>query len=171
MAGRPKRTEEVTSLLLRLPPALLSKLDRCKAILELREGRSLTRTSVLGRALDVGTDVLIGEGEEYHFLTRMASTMGGQPAEVRAAARRQPRQEPAETATVPETSQDIPRARRRAQIQAVIPTEQEHPQGLTAAEIAKITGIPRKAVLSDLRYIDGIAKQDGHYVRVAQVQK
>ena len=57
--GRPKRTEEVTSLLLRLPPALLSKLDRCKAVLEWREGRRLTRTSVLGRALDVGVAYLL----------------------------------------------------------------------------------------------------------------
>src|SRR5438128_3255 len=107
MAGRPKRTEEVTSLLLRLPPTLLRKLDRCKAVLEWREGRSLTRTSVLGRALDVGADVLIGEGEEHPFLTRMASTTEGQPAEVRSAERCQPRQEHAETAIVPEASQDI----------------------------------------------------------------
>ena len=78
--GRPKRTEEVTSLLLRLPPALLRKLDRCKAVLELREGGSLTRTSVFWRALDVGADVLMGEGEEHHFLTRMVSTTEGQPS-------------------------------------------------------------------------------------------
>lgn len=73
----------------------------------------------------------------------------------------------------PEASQGTPRASRRAHIKAAIPTKQEHPQGITAAEIAKITGIPRKEVLSDLRYIDGVAKaqERGHYVRVAQVQK
>ena len=97
MAGRPKRTEEVTSLLLRLPPALLRKLDRCKAILELREGVSLTRTSVLWRALDVGADVLMGEGEDDHWQTRMVPTGEGQPAEGQ-----QPTHAPTETEAIPE---------------------------------------------------------------------
>ena len=95
--GRPKRTEEVTSLLLRLPPVLLRKLDRCKAVLELREGGSLTRTSVFWRALDVGADVLMGEGEDDHWQTRMVPTRGGQPAEVP-----QSTHAPTETETVPE---------------------------------------------------------------------
>src|SRR5262249_30216181 len=150
-------------------PALLTKLDRCKAVLEWREGRSLTRTSVLGRALDVGADVLIGEGEDHPFLARMASTTEALPAAVRPAERHSPRQEHSATATGPEAPQDTPLARRRAKIKAVTPTEHEHPQGITAAEIAKRTGIPRNTVLNDLRSIDGLAKKEGHYVRVAQV--
>jgi hypothetical protein len=112
--GRPKRTEEVTSLLLRLPPALLSKLDRCKAVLELREGGSLTRTSVLGRALDAGADVLMGEGEDHHLQTCMVPTRGVQPAEVQPANMRQPRHEHEGTETVPE---EVPEEAREDQRQ------------------------------------------------------
>src|SRR5262245_13564939 len=59
MAGRPKRPEDVISLALRITPALLRKVDRCKALLELREGTSLSRTSVLVRALELGAEQLI----------------------------------------------------------------------------------------------------------------
>jgi hypothetical protein len=78
-------------------PGTLEQARPVQGRAQWREGRSLTRTSVLGRALDVGADVLIGEGEEHHFLTRMVSTTEGQPAE-----EQQPTHAPTETETAPE---------------------------------------------------------------------
>jgi hypothetical protein len=57
MAGRPKG-EAVTSVLLRIPPALLRQVERCKALLELQEGRSLTRTAAFWRILVAGCEAL-----------------------------------------------------------------------------------------------------------------
>jgi hypothetical protein len=61
MAGRPKRTEEVAAMTLRLPPALLARVNRCKALCELQEGSNLSRTDVLWRIIDAGCQVLEGE--------------------------------------------------------------------------------------------------------------
>jgi hypothetical protein len=58
MAGRPKRAEAVTSLLLRLPPTLLARVERCKARMELREGASVSRTEALWRILEAGCEAL-----------------------------------------------------------------------------------------------------------------
>lgn len=54
MAGRPKREEAVTPVLLRIPPALLARVNRCKARLELQGDISLSRTEVFWRLLEMG---------------------------------------------------------------------------------------------------------------------
>jgi hypothetical protein len=58
MAGRPKRAEAVTPVLLRIPPALLARVNRCKAQLELQGDISLSRTEVFWRLLELGCGVL-----------------------------------------------------------------------------------------------------------------
>jgi hypothetical protein len=58
MAGRPKREEAVTPVLLRIPPALLARVNRCKAWLELQGDISLSRTEVFWRLLEMGCGVL-----------------------------------------------------------------------------------------------------------------
>jgi hypothetical protein len=58
--GRPKRVEDVTSILLRIPPALLKRVERCKARLEFQEGTSIPRTTVFWRLLEAGCDTLEG---------------------------------------------------------------------------------------------------------------
>jgi hypothetical protein len=61
MAGRPKRAEVVTPVLLRIPPALLARVNRCKARLELQEETNLSRTEVLWRVIEAGCQVLEGQ--------------------------------------------------------------------------------------------------------------
>jgi hypothetical protein len=66
MAGRPKREEDVTSILLRIPPALLKRVQQCQALLQLQTGASVTRTAAFWRILEAGCDALEGtlEGRE-----------------------------------------------------------------------------------------------------------
>jgi hypothetical protein len=59
--GRPKREEDVTPILLRIPPALLKRVERCKARLEFQEGTSIPRTTVFWRILEAGCDTLEGQ--------------------------------------------------------------------------------------------------------------
>jgi hypothetical protein len=61
MAGRPKREEEVTSVLLRIPPALLKRVERCQALLQLREDTRFTRTEAFWRIIEAGCRALEGE--------------------------------------------------------------------------------------------------------------
>jgi hypothetical protein len=56
--GRPKRAEEVTNILLRLPPALLVRCTRAQALLQLGAGTSVTRTAALVRLLELGCDAV-----------------------------------------------------------------------------------------------------------------
>jgi hypothetical protein len=60
MAGRPKREEEVTPILLRIPPALLERVQRCQALLQLQTGASVTRTAAFWHILEAGCDALEG---------------------------------------------------------------------------------------------------------------
>jgi hypothetical protein len=61
MAGRPKRDEEVAAMTLRIPPALLERVNRCKARIELQDGKNLSRTEVLWRIIAAGCEVLEGQ--------------------------------------------------------------------------------------------------------------
>ena len=58
--GRPKRAEDVTPVLLRIPKALLARVHQCKATIELQEGINLSRTEALWRILQAGCAVLEG---------------------------------------------------------------------------------------------------------------
>ena len=58
--GRPKRTEEVTPILLRLPTALLKRVERCKARLEFQASVSIPRTAVFCGILEAGCAVFEG---------------------------------------------------------------------------------------------------------------
>ena len=54
MAGRPKRPGEMTPVLLRIPPALLARVERCQALLQLQTGVRHTRTMAFEVLLDMG---------------------------------------------------------------------------------------------------------------------
>jgi len=56
--GRPKREEEVTPVLLRIPSAILARVERCKAMLELQEATSIPRTAAFWRILEAGCEAL-----------------------------------------------------------------------------------------------------------------
>src|SRR6516162_4229027 len=58
--GRPKRIEEVTPILLRLPTALLQRVERCKARLEFQASVSIPRTAVFCGILEAGCAVFEG---------------------------------------------------------------------------------------------------------------
>jgi hypothetical protein len=70
MAGRPKREEEITPVLLRIPPALLKRVERCQALLQLREGVRLTRTDAFWRILEAGCEAL--EGRETPTISEIS---------------------------------------------------------------------------------------------------
>ena len=70
MAGRPKREEEVTSVLLRIPPALLKRVERCQALLQLREDTRFTRTEAFWRIIEAGCGAL--EGKEKPVPTHIS---------------------------------------------------------------------------------------------------
>ena len=54
MAGRPKRPVEITPVLLRIPPALLARVERCQALLQLQTGIRQTRIMAFEVLLDLG---------------------------------------------------------------------------------------------------------------------
>jgi hypothetical protein len=56
--GRPKREEPVTPVLLRIPQRLLKRVGRCKAMLELEEGTSISRTEAFWHVLKAGCEAL-----------------------------------------------------------------------------------------------------------------
>ena len=58
MAGRPKRTEEVHPLYLRLPPPLLERAQRCQALLQLHTGARMTQNDAFRRLLEAGCETL-----------------------------------------------------------------------------------------------------------------
>jgi hypothetical protein len=58
MAGRPKREEEVTPVLLRMTPALLKRVERCQTRLALQEDARLTRTEAFWRIIEAGCEAL-----------------------------------------------------------------------------------------------------------------
>ncbi len=66
MAGRPKREEEVTPVLLRMTPVLLKRVERCQTRLALQEDARLTRTEAFWRIIEAGCEALEGprEGRE-----------------------------------------------------------------------------------------------------------
>ena len=70
MAGRPKREEEITPVLLRIPPVLLKRVERCQALLQLREGVRLTRTDAFWRILEAGCEAL--EGRETPLISEIS---------------------------------------------------------------------------------------------------
>jgi hypothetical protein len=56
--GRPKREEDVTPVLLRIPKPLLARVHQCKATIELQEGINLSRTEAFWRILQAGCAAL-----------------------------------------------------------------------------------------------------------------
>jgi hypothetical protein len=56
--GRPKRAEDVTPVLLRIPTELLARVHQCKATIELQEGVNLSRTEAFWRILQAGCTAL-----------------------------------------------------------------------------------------------------------------
>jgi len=58
MAERPSRTGTSTSVLLRLPPALLQRVNRCQALLQLQAGARVSRIDAVCRLLEVGCDAV-----------------------------------------------------------------------------------------------------------------
>ena len=89
MAGRPKREEEVTPVLLRIPPALLKRVERCKALLELQEGASISRTDTFWRIIEAGCDAF-----EHHLTLSDIEKVIATIADI---ARNRPEPEAAET--------------------------------------------------------------------------
>jgi hypothetical protein len=73
--GRPKREEEVTSILLRLPPALLKSVERCQTQLALQEDVRLTRTEAFWRILEAGCEAIAQRREATEVSTTAPAQM------------------------------------------------------------------------------------------------
>jgi hypothetical protein len=61
MVGRPRLNDEVAVMTLRLSPTLLARVNRCKALIELQEGSSPSRTQVLWRIIEEGCKAVEGQ--------------------------------------------------------------------------------------------------------------
>jgi hypothetical protein len=58
MAGRPPRQEAVEPVLLRIPPALLQRVERCQRRMAVQEDATITRTEAFWRIIEAGCAAL-----------------------------------------------------------------------------------------------------------------
>ena len=66
MAGRPPRTEQVKGVSIRIPPALIERVDHCQWLLMSQEGHKMTQNTAYERIIEAGCATLEGtlEGKE-----------------------------------------------------------------------------------------------------------
>jgi hypothetical protein len=66
MAGRPPRTEQVKGVYIRIPPALIERVDHCQWLLMSQEGHKMTQNTAYERIIEAGCATLEGtlEGSE-----------------------------------------------------------------------------------------------------------
>src|SRR5919108_6322662 len=79
MAGRPKRTEAVGVVFLRLPYDLLERVNRCAAMIALHEGVLLDKTQAFRRVLEAGCEALEHSQLELAHIASIASENGSRP--------------------------------------------------------------------------------------------
>jgi hypothetical protein len=63
MAGRPETTKDFPKILLRLPPALLKRIEHCHLLLQRQHGPKTTQTKALWEIIEAGCDALEGKRE------------------------------------------------------------------------------------------------------------
>jgi hypothetical protein len=79
MVGRPKREEEVTPVLLRIPPALLKRVERCQALLQLREDTRFTRTEAFYRIIEAGCEAVEPQSKRHNASEPLATVKAQVP--------------------------------------------------------------------------------------------